>query len=118
MSSGSEKRARNRHLTVRLTEAERAAIDEAAAGAGLMPGSYARQVLLGTPAPRAVRHKPLNGRELARILGALGHIGGNLNQLAKDRNSGATVYEGEIALAARALADMRDAVMTALGREP
>jgi len=118
MTHGSEKRVRNRHLTVRLSEDERAAIDEAAERAGLMPGSYARQVLLGAPAPRQVRRPPVERRELARLLGAVGHIGGNLNQLAKSANAGVVVYEGEVASAARALVEMRDALLQALGREP
>ena len=55
MTHGSEKRVRNTHLTIRLSADERAAIDEAAERAGLMPGSYARNTLLGAPAPRQVR---------------------------------------------------------------
>jgi len=118
MTHGSEKRARKRHLTVRLTDDERAAIDLAAEAAGLMPGSYARQVMLGGPAPRAVRKSPVERRELVRLLGELGKIGSNLNQIAKSLNTGVVVYEVEIAVALRAVMDMRDAVMLALGREP
>ena len=118
MSQGSEKRVRNRHLTIRLSDDERAAIDQAAEAAGLMPGSYARQVMLGGPAPRPVHKSPIERRELVRLLGALGHIGGNLNQIAKSLNTGVVVYEVEIAAALRAVLEMRDAVMRALGREP
>jgi hypothetical protein len=117
MTHGTEKRLRDRILTLRLTGDERAAIDAAAEDAGLMVGSYVRQTLLGAPAPRAVSRKPADRRELARILGQLGHIGGNLNQIAKDKNTGAVVYEGEIALAARAVVEMRDAVLRAMGHE-
>jgi len=117
MTHGSEKRLRDRILTLRLTVEERATIDVAAEGAGLVVGSYARQVLLGAPAPRAVTRKPADRRELARILGQLGHIGGNLNQLAKDKNTGTVVYEDEIALAVRAVVEMRDAVLRAMGHE-
>ena len=118
MSHGSEKRVRNRHLTVRLSEDERAAIDEAAERAGLMPGSYAREALLGKPAPRQVRRPAVERKELARLLGQVGHIGGNLNQLAKAANSGVVVYEGEIDAALRGLAEVRDAILLALGRAP
>lgn len=118
MSSGSEKRIRDRILTVRLSADERAAIDDAADKAGLALGSYARQALLGAPAPRQVRRPVVERRELARLLGELGKIGGNLNQLAKAANSGVVVYEGEIEAANRALIEMRDAVLMALGREP
>ena len=118
MSSGSEKRIRDRVLTIRLSVEERNAIDEAAERAGLVTGSYARQALLGAPAPRQVRRPVVERRELARLLGELGKIGSNLNQLAKDSNSGVMVYEGEIDAANRALVEMRDAVLRALGREP
>ncbi|MGD0867790.1 MAG: plasmid mobilization relaxosome protein MobC [Rhizomicrobium sp.] len=118
MTHGSEKRVRNRHLTVRLSDEERAAIDQAAEAAGLMPGSYARQVMLGGPAPRPVHKSPVERQELVRLLGQLGHIGGNLNQIAKSLNTGVVVYESEIGAALRAVTAMRDAVMLALGREP
>jgi hypothetical protein len=116
MTHGSEKRVRNRHLTVRLSEDERATIDEAAERAGLMPGSYARETLLGRPAPRQVRRPAVERRELARLLGQIGHIGGNLNQLAKAANQNLLVHDGEIAAALRGLAEVREAILHALGR--
>jgi Bacterial mobilisation protein (MobC) len=118
MSHGSEKRDRFRHLTIRLNLAERAAIDYAAERAGLTAGSYARNTLLGAPMPRQMRRRAVDGPALARVLGELGKIGGNLNQLAKASNSGVLLYAGEIAPAALAILEMRDAVMAALGHEP
>jgi hypothetical protein len=118
MTSGTEKRVRTSHLTIRLAPDERAKIDEAASSAGLMPGSYARQALLGGPVARPVKRRPIERRELARLLGELGHIGGNLNQIAKNLNTGVLVYEAEIGSALAALIQMRDAVMTALGHDP
>jgi hypothetical protein len=118
MSSGSEKRVRKRILPIRLSEEEHAVIDQAADRAGLVIGSYARQALLGAPAPRQVRRPAVERRELARLLGELGKIGGNLNQLAKAMNSGLLIYEGEVDTALHGLAEMRDAVLKALGREP
>jgi hypothetical protein len=67
MSHGSEKRVRSKHLTIRLSPDERGSIDQAADRSGLTPGSYARQVLLGAPAPRQVRRPPVERRELARL---------------------------------------------------
>ena len=75
MSHGSETRVRNKHLTIRLSPAERAAIDQAADRSGLTSGSYARQVMLGAPTPRQVRRPPVERRELARLLGEIGHVG-------------------------------------------
>ncbi|HEY2068133.1 MAG TPA: plasmid mobilization relaxosome protein MobC [Rhizomicrobium sp.] len=116
MSHGSEKRVRDHILTVRLSAEERAVIEDAAEKAGLAVGSYARQAMLGAPAPRQVRRLPVERKELARLLGELGHIGANLNQLAKAANTGVVVYESEIGTALRALAEVRDAILKALGR--
>jgi hypothetical protein len=118
MSSGTEKRARSTHVTIRLTVEERAAIDAAAERAGLKVGSYCRQVLLGAPAPRQVRRPPIERRELARLLGDVGKIGGLLNQLAKASNQGLTIYENEVLTALRGLKMVREAILKALGREP
>lgn len=119
MTSGSDKRIRQQHLPpVRVSADEFAAISAAAESAGLALSSYIRQVLLGMPVARQVRRKPADHRELARILGALGHIGANLNQLAKASNSGVLLYAGEVGPAAAAVVEMRDALMAALGHEP
>ncbi len=118
MSKGTEKRVRSKHLTVRLAADERAAIEAAADRAGLTAGSYARQAMLGAPAPRQVRRPPVERKELARLLGELGKIGGNLNQLARAANSGILVYGNEIDAALGELRAMRGAVLRALGREP
>lgn len=116
--SGTETRARNCHLTIRLTPEERAAIDAAAGRASLTAGSYARNAVLGAPAPRQVRRPPVERRELARLLGELGHIGSNLNQLAKSSNMGEIVYEADVLDMLASLVPVRDALLKALGREP
>jgi hypothetical protein len=116
MSHGTEKRLRTEHLTIRFTPEERAAIDAAAEKAGLTSGSYARQVLLGAPPPRQVRRPPVERAELARLLGELGHIGGNLNQLAHTGNLGMPVNGHSLAEALEALKLLRDAILKSLGR--
>jgi hypothetical protein len=118
MSQGSEKRARNRHITIRLTEAERAAIDERAERAGLTTGSHARQLLLGAPAPRQVRRPPVERVLLAKLLGQLGKAGGNLNQIARALNRGRDLYGDAFLEATGSLRDIRNALLEALGRTP
>ncbi|MEI9990193.1 MAG: plasmid mobilization relaxosome protein MobC [Rhizomicrobium sp.] len=118
MTSGSEKRVRTRIFPIRLSDEERAIVEAKAERAGLTPSSYARQILLDAPAPRQVRRPPVERRELARLLGELGKIGGNLNQLAKAANQGLTVYQNEILLALGGLKVVREAILRALGREP
>ena len=52
------------------------------------------------------------------MLGELGKIGGNLNQLAKAVNSGALIYGGEIDASLGSLQEVRNAILAALGRSP
>ena len=117
MSHGSETRVRSKHLTIRLSPEERAAIDEKADRAGLTPGSYCRQVLLGAPAPRQVRRPPIERRELARLLGEIGHVGSNLNQIARLGNVGKDIDGAELASVLADLAVVRGAILKALGRD-
>ena len=117
MSHGSEKRVRDKHLTIRFSPEERALVDEAADRAGLTPGSYARQVLLGAPAPRQVRRPPIERRDLARLLGEIGHVGGNLNQIARVANIGEEVDAAELSAMLADLAVVREAILKALGRD-
>lgn len=118
MSHGSEKRARTAHLTIRFTPDERAAVDQKAERAGLTSGSYARQELLDAPAPRQVRRPPVERKELARLLGELGHVGSNLNQIARIANAGDGVDGVALAEALGGLGTLRDAILEALGRSP
>ena len=117
MSHGSETRVRSKHLTIRFSPEERASIDDAADRAGLTPGSYARQVLLGAPAPRQVRRPPVERRELARLLGEIGHVGGNLNQIARDMNFGRGIEASALQQELHGLGLVRDAILKALGRD-
>lgn len=118
MTSGSEKRVRSRHVTIRLSVTEREALDDAADRVGLTPGSYARNMLFGAASPRQVRRPPVERRELARLLGELGKIGSNVNQLARASNSGTPIDGAEIEFALEGLAALRGEIMRALGRTP
>lgn len=113
--SGSEKRQRAGLLSVRLSPDERAQLDAAASAAGLSRGSFIRWQLTQGQAPRSVRRPPAELEELRQLLGQLGKIGSNLNQVAHKLNAGTTVYPGEIERALADLRDMRDAVVGALG---
>jgi hypothetical protein len=67
---------------IRCTQDERAAIKKAAQQAGLSVGAFLRALALGDAGPRAVRRPPVERVELARLLGWLGKLGSNVNQLA------------------------------------
>ena len=116
--SGSEKRERQAVLAIRLTDAERAEIDAMAERAELTASSYARMVLLNAPPPRAVRRRSTEKVQVAKLLGALGKIGSNINQIAHRLNSGLPVNPAVIESAFADLNSMRKACMEALGRKP
>jgi hypothetical protein len=118
MAHGTEKRLRTSHITVRLTPDERRTLDAYAERAGLTAGSYLRQVLLGAPTPRQIRRPPIERRELGRLLGELGRVGNNINQLARAVNSGEEVEVTELTEAMASLAPVRHAILLALGRTP
>ncbi|WP_299682810.1 plasmid mobilization relaxosome protein MobC [uncultured Roseobacter sp.] len=118
-SSGSETRKRQAVLRIRMTDDEFAEVEALADKAELTPASYARSILLSAPAPRARRRPSVNTQEVARLLGELGKVGSNLNQIAHHLNAG-TGGAGSNSTA-EAIADvraMRDACLAALGRKP
>ena len=118
MASGSEQRQRQEALRIRLTPAEHATIEAAADRAGLSLAGYARSVLLAAEPPRQSRRPPANKAELAVILGQLGKIGSNVNQIARVLNSGGDLDPPELATALAEIDAMHAAIMAALGRVP
>ena len=114
--SGSEKRQRSTLLAIRLTADERALIEARAERAGLTAASYARQALFDTPPPRQVRRPPVERRELSRLLGEIGHVGGNLNQLAHAANTGVPTDRTALLTILKSLVEVRNAILEALGR--
>jgi hypothetical protein len=110
--------AKTSFISVRCTAKERSRIDEAAREAGLSIGAYLRALALGDAGPRAVRRPPVERKELARLLGHLGKVGSNLNQLAHAFNSrGRVPGLAELNDIRSYVGQMRDALMAALGRD-
>ena len=116
MASGSEKRRRRRLIQVRCTDAEFDVIQAKADHAGLYAASYLRATALGTPGPRALRRPPVDRKELARLLGELGRVGNNLNQIARSLNLGDSPPSEELLETPRAFAEMRTLTRRALGQ--
>ena len=114
--SGTEKRQRTRLKAVRFTPDELSALEGAAERAGMSVGAYMRSVLLAAPAPRQSRRPPVEKRALAQLLGHIGKLGSNLNQLARYGNLGRLIEDQHLAEASADVAAMRAAVMDALGR--
>jgi len=72
---------------VRVTERDRERIERQAQEAGLKIGGYLRALALGSAGPRAVKRPRVEREQLARILGEIGKVGSNVNQLAKWSNT-------------------------------
>jgi hypothetical protein len=75
-------------VTSRYDEAEFAELDEAASRAGLTRASFQRVQSLAAPKTRSTRRAPIERETLAKVLGQLGKIGSNLNQIAHAANVG------------------------------
>jgi hypothetical protein len=118
--SGSGKRRRGIVLTARFNEAEARAIRGKADATGLSVGALVRHALLDVAPPHA-RHRPsVDHQAVARLLGELGKIGSNVNQIAHHLNAGrpASRVQNSIEVALRDLMELRLACLQALGREP
>lgn len=118
--AGSEKRKRGTSIGVRMTPEERAEVDRRADAAGLSVAAYLRACALGDAGPRATRKPPVAKQEMVRILGQLGKIGSNLNQLARAVNMGADPngLADDIKAAVVAIIEIHTDATRALGRGP
>ena len=88
------KATRNRRtvtLKVRLTEAEEATLKARASEAGANVSDFVRGRALGLPKSRTVATP--ERRQLIEILGQLGKLGSNLNQLAHHANATGGEYD-------------------------
>jgi hypothetical protein len=105
-------------IAIRCTVKQHAAINERAAKAGLKVGPYLRCLALGHPGPRSV-HRPRPGdAELAGLLGHIGKLGSNVNQIAKIANTYRTVpSKSALAVMRKDIGRMRRAVLKTLGRD-
>jgi hypothetical protein len=104
-------------IAVRCTVKQHSAIKEGAAKAGLSVGAYLRSLAVEHPGPRSVRRPRPGDTELARLLGHIGKLGSNVNQIAKIANT----YRrppGQSALSVmrKDVGRMRNAVLKALRR--
>jgi hypothetical protein len=118
MASGSDKRQRPHTITVRLSDDEKAALHTRAVERGLALGAFARAAMLGNTGPRAKRRPPVDQVLLRRLLGQLGRIGGNINQIAHRLNADQKASLPEIRETLNSLQTIRNAIYAAIGMEP
>jgi hypothetical protein len=109
---------KSRISTIRWTAGQYAAVNEAAEAAGLAIGPFLRTAALGDAGPRPVRRPAADQRQLARLLGLLGNLTGNVNQISRAFNRDQVQPDfDDIAAIRREVFEMRAALMTALGRD-
>jgi len=109
--------ARTKFVGIRCTPTKLAEYETAAAKAGLSIGAYFRALADGTPGPRAVRRPPVEREQLARLLGQIGKLGSNVNQLTHAAHAGgAMLTHRELTEIAADVKAMRADLMKALGR--
>jgi len=115
--SGSDTRKKVRMVTTRYDLEEFEQLQDAASRAGLKPASFQRVQSLAAPKTRSTRRAPVEREMLAKVLGQLGRIGGNISQITLRGNLGFTVSaEAHEELAA--LRALRSLLMEALGQQP
>jgi hypothetical protein len=110
--------AKSRFVAVRCTADQHATLTAKAATAGLSVGAFLRTMALGNAGPRARRRPPLEREAVAQLLGHIGRVGGNVNQLAREMNiTGDLPGQAALERAAADIAAIRAELMAALGRD-
>ena len=102
-------------FSVRLSVDERRELVRRAEAAGLSIGGYWKSAVFNLPPPRKSRRPSVDRIELAKLLGQLGRVGNNINQLTRTLNAEGSVEIPELVTALKELTDMRAAIMNAIG---
>ena len=100
-----------------LTPEERAKAEADAQALGLSLSGYARTLLLGAVTPGTPRRPLPSAEELARMLGQLGKVGSNLNQLTKLANQGQLVPPATLGLCVAEVRQLTAQIAEALNRD-
>jgi len=105
-------------ITLRMAPSDAAALRAAAAEDECTVSECVRaRVTHRRPRPRRSATEQERA-ELARVLAAVGKMGGNLNQLARHANQGGRVDAGELERLRGELEQWRDALVAALPDRP
>lgn len=114
----SDKRHRQKRLTIRFNETEWQDMQTRADVAGLSTAGFSRAVLLNAKPLRASRRPPVDKAQLAFLLADIGKIGSNINQLARIANLGSWPEHKDLRQAVADIRCMRDVLLKALGYTP
>ena len=101
--------------SIRFSEKQRIELQRRADQAGgLSIAGYIKFTVLDQP-PRKLRQPTIDRVAIAQLLGQLGRVGSNINQIAKIGHIQGEFSIPELAIALNELIDMREAIMKALG---
>lgn len=118
-SSGSNKRKRAVVVTYRTTPDRVAMLRAVAASHSLSLAAYLRQREEGEAGPRSGRGMPLPAEHAIRdLIGQLGYVGNNLNQLTRAVNMGDLEEPRELAAVLSCCFDVMDDARKLLTRSP
>ena len=81
--AGSDKRQRDAQIKFRCTSDEFATVAGKADKAGMSLAAFARTATVGAAGPRSLPPVPADAYALRQVLGHLGKVGSNLNQIAR-----------------------------------
>lgn len=114
----SQKRQRTEQIKTPLTADEFNRVAQRAAAAGLSMAAFSRLKMLDETGERAQRRRPVDSEKLRRAEVLLIKSGTNLNQIAKNGNSGLPVDLPELRHALRQWTEARDLLLDAMGKLP
>jgi len=114
--SGSETRQRQERFSVRCTELQRRAIQNAAQGSGMSVSSYVLRATLKAEMPRAVKVPPVQLAVLAQVLAQLGRLNGNLYQIVRAINFNNSPDLRELRELPEVIRELRGEVLRAMGK--
>jgi hypothetical protein len=112
----SETRQKQVRITVRLTAAEYAELEEAAGRDGISIGSFVRARALTAPTTRASRRPSVDLQALARLQAEMNRVGSNIHQLLKHIRFGGTPAGDEVVDAFKGYREVIAASLETLGR--
>jgi hypothetical protein len=103
------------HIDFRVKPTEYKKIETNAKLAGMAIGSYARSRLLEAPETKTIYRRTMTKRLITKLIGEIGRVGNNMNQIAFKMNSDMVLTPLDKKLhdeASRALIEMRAALIT------
>lgn len=110
----SEVRKKGKIIAVRVAEVEFAEIQTKAENAGLTVASFIRETVLKKAVTESRAVPSLEKVILSQLLGQLGKVGSNINQIARRLNEGGSVGAERITAACDEFSTLRDELIKAI----